>query len=327
MPRLRFRPDPYVVGILIAVACAFLFPVSGVWAGRFSLATKVAVALLFFLYGARLPREVVVAGLIRWRLHLLVLSITFIVYPLIGFAWTFVPTSVLAAPLVIGLVFMSCVPSTVQSNVALVARARGDIAAAVCSASASNLLGVFLTPALVGLLLRSEGAHISTSAVQGVVVQLLLPFAAGQVAHRWLGPVTARYKDKLTYYDRLTIMMIVYSAFSAAVIGGVWKQVAPQQFVLIVVICLSLFVAIFTLAIRSARAFGYPVEDEIVVGICGTQKGMAAGVPIATLIFPAATVGLILLPLLIYHQIQLIGCAIIAARYARRPVGKTSGGG
>jgi solute carrier family 10 (sodium/bile acid cotransporter), member 7 len=318
MPRLPFRPDPYVVGILIAVAAAFLFPVSGVGAERFSLATKIAVAFLFFLYGARLPREVVLAGLVRWRLHLLVLSITFVVYPLIGFGWTFVPTTVLAAPLVAGLVFMSCVPSTVQSNVALVARARGDVAAAVCSASASNMIGVFLTPALVALLLHSDGAHISADAITGVFIQLLLPFIAGQFAHRWLGPTLERYKARLAYYDRVTIMMIVYSAFSAAVVAGVWKQVAPAQFALIFVICLTLFILIFNLAIRAARAAGFAVEDEIVVGICGTQKGMVAGVPIATLIFPPETVGLILLPLMIYHQIQLIGCALIAARYARR---------
>jgi sodium/bile acid cotransporter 7 len=324
MAVLRFRPDPYVVGILVAVALAFTLPVSGVWAERFSLLTKLAVALLFFLYGARLPREVVLAGLIRWRLHLLVLGITFGLYPLVGTAWTLVPEALLTAPLVMGLVFMSCVPSTIQSNVALVARARGNIAAAVCSASASNLLGVVLTPLLVALLLHAEGARVSGDAVRGVFIQLLLPFALGQVAHPWLGRWTERFKGRLAYYDRLTIMMIVYSAFSAAVVGGVWRQVAPQQLALIIVICLALFVAIFNIAIRLARACGFAVEDEIVVGICGTQKGIAAGVPIASLIFPPSTVGLILLPLLIYHQIQLIGCAMIAARYARREGGDRS---
>lgn len=318
MPRFRFRPDPYVVGIVGAVALAFLLPVSGVWAERFSLLTKIAVALLFFLYGARLPREAVVAGLTRWRLHLLVLSITFVLYPLVGFAWSFLPATVLAAPLVTGLVFLSCVPSTVQSNVALVARARGDVAAAVCSASASNLIGVLLTPVLVAVLLRAQGVHISGDIVRGVFVQLLLPFVLGQVVHPWLARWTERYAGTLAYYDRVTIMMIVYSAFSALVVGGVWKQVAPLQFLLILAICLALFAAVFTFAVRAARVFGFRIEDEIVVGICGTQKGMVAGVPIATLIFPASGVGLILLPLLIYHQIQLIGCALIAARYASR---------
>lgn len=318
MAKVRFRPDSYVVGILAAVALAFVLPIRGEWAERFTLLTKVAIALLFFLYGARLPREVVFAGLIRWRLHLLVLGITFGLYPLISFGWGLLPESVLAAPLIAGLVFLCCVPSTVQSNVALVARARGDVAAAVCAASASSLVGVLLTPTLAGLLMHAQGAHVSLETVRNVFLQLLLPFALGQVVHPWLGPAIGRHKNKLTVYDRLTIMMLVYSAFSAAIIGGVWKQVAPHELAILIAICLTLFVLVFTISTRVARAFGFSVEDEIVVGICGTQKGIAAGVPIATLIFPAATVGLILLPLLIYHQIQLIACALIAARYARR---------
>jgi solute carrier family 10 (sodium/bile acid cotransporter), member 7 len=315
---MRFKPDPQIVGILAAVALAIVFPISGVWAERFSLLTKVAVALLFFLYGARLPREAVIAGLVRWRLHATVLSINFILFPLISLLWGFIPASVLAAPLIAGLTYFCCLPSTVQSNVALVASGRGDIAAAVCAASASNLLGVIVSPLLVGLLMRAQGAHVSIDAIQGIVVQLLLPFAAGQIAHRWLGAALEKRKGALSWYDRSTIMMIVYSAFSAAIVGRVFSQVTPVQLAIVVAICLVLFLSVFAFAVRLSRALGFPVTDEIVVAICGTQKGMVVGVPMASLIFPAASVGLIVLPLMIYHQIQLIGCAVFASRYAKR---------
>lgn len=318
MAALRFRPDPYIVGILAAVALAVVLPVRGAFVEPYALLTKIAVALLFFLYGARLPREVVFAGLIRWRLHFLVFAITFGLYPLFGIAAALAPVWLLPPALAAGFIYLCCMPSTIQSSVALVATARGDVAAAVCSASASNLIGVVLSPVLVGLFLHAQGGGVSLHAIEGIVLQLLLPFALGQIAHPWLGPWTQKYKGWLTPYDRGTILMIVYGAFSAAVVQGVWRSITPLQFVVLFVLCALLLAVVMTLAIRASRAAGFPVEDEIVVAICGTQKGLAAGVPMAALLFPAATVGLMVLPLMIYHQLQLMTCAVLAGRYARR---------
>ena len=314
----RIRPDPYILAILAAVALAIALPVHGAILPAFSIATKLAVALLFFLYGARLPTEAVIAGLKHWRLHALTLSITFIAYPLISLAWPFMPARILAPPLLAGMTYLMCLPSTIQSSVALVASARGDVAAAVCSASLSNIIGVFLAPALVAILMHAQGATVSPQAVRSILIQLLIPFIAGQLAHRWLGAALTRFKTALTAYDRFTIMLIVYGAFSAAMVGGVWKQVEPLQLIALVILCAALFALIMTLAIVSARRLGFKTEDEIVVAFCGTQKGMAAGVPMAALIFPAPQVGLILLPVLVYHQLQLIACAAMASRYNQR---------
>ena len=316
LPRL----DPYVVGIFLAVVAAAILPVSGALVAPYALATKIAVALLFFLYGARLPREVVFAGLIRWRLYLLVLAITFGFYPLVGLAALALPEPLLGSALTAGFVYLCCMPSTIQSSVALVATARGDIAAAVCSASASNLLGVVLSPLLVGLLVHAQGnGGVSLQAIQGIVLQLLLPFALGQLVHPWLGPWTQRHKKLLAPYDRVTILMIVYGAFSAAVVGGVWREVTWPQLIVLTALCGLLLAVVMTLSIRAARAAGFSVADEIVIAFCGTQKGLAAGVPMAALLFPPAAVGLMVLPLMVYHQLQLTACAVMAGRYARRP--------
>lgn len=313
------RPDPYIVGIFCAVVLAAILPVRGWAVAPYGLATKIAVALLFFLYGARLPREVVLAGLIRWRLHLLTLGITFIFYPLVGLATLALPEAILGSALTAGFVYLCCMPSTIQSSVALVATARGDIAAAVCSASASNLLGVVLSPILVGVLIHSQsGGGVSIEAIQGIVLQLLLPFGIGQLVHPWLGGWTQRNKKWLAPYDRATILMIVYGAFSAAVVGGVWREVTWPQIIVLTVMCGLLLALVMVLSIRAARAAGFPVSDEIVVAFCGTQKGLAAGVPMAALLFPPAAVGLMVLPLMIYHQLQLVACAVMAGRYARR---------
>jgi sodium/bile acid cotransporter 7 len=318
LPRL----DPYVTGIFLAVVAAAILPVRGGFVAPYALATKIAVALLFFLYGARLPRETVFAGLIRWRLHLLVLSITFVFYPLVGLAALALPEAILGSALTAGFVDLCCMPSTIQSSVALVAAARGDIAAAVCSASASNLIGVVASPVLVGLLVHAQGTGgVSIHAIEGIVLQLLLPFALGQLVHPWVGGWTQRHRRLLAPYDRFTILMIVYGAFSAAVVGGVWREVTWAQLIVLLVLCALLLALVMTLSVRAARAAGFAVEDEIVVAFCGTQKGLAAGVPMAALLFPPAAVGLMVLPLMVYHQLQLTACAVMAGRYARRAEG------
>lgn len=320
---MKFRPDPYIVGIIAAVALAIVLPVHGAGAATFSTVSKLAVGLLFFLYGARLAPDVVIAGLIRWRLHLLVLSITFVLFPLIGLGLPLLPSAILAPGLVAGMTYLTCLPSTMQSSVALVGAARGDVAAALCSASASNTLGVVVTPVLAALLLHAQGISISGQAIRDILIQLLAPFIVGQLVHRWLGPPLARFKQPLSWYDRFTILLIVYGAFSTAMVQGVWRQVAPLQFVALVLLCAALLAIILVVCRQAARLLGFRVEGEIVIVICGSQKGLAAGVAMASLIFKSAELGLVLLPVMVYHQLQLMTCAVLAGRYGRRNAAET----
>ena len=314
-----FRPDPYVVGILAAVAAAAVLPVHGDLVAPFGIFTKVVIGLLFFLYGARLAREAVLAGLMHWRLHLFILAVTFGFFPVVGAAAGHFLGGVFTSGLLLtGVLYLTCLPSTIQSSVAFVATARGAVAAAVCTASASNLIGVMLTPLLVGVLLSTQGVHVPLSAVESIVLQVLLPFVAGQLVHPWLGPLTARHGRLLTYYDRGSILLLVYGAFSAAVVGGVWKQISLRDLALVAIFDAILLAAVLLGITRLARRLGFAVEDEIVIAFCGSQKGLATGVPLAGLLFPAAQVGLILVPVMIYHQFQLISCAVLAQRYARR---------
>jgi solute carrier family 10 (sodium/bile acid cotransporter), member 7 len=314
-----FGPDPYVIGILAAVAAASVLPVSGSVVAPFSVFTKVIIGLLFFLYGARLAREAVLAGLMHWRLHLFVLAVTFGIFPLIGAGAGQLLDGVFASGLLLtGVLYLTCLPSTIQSSVAFVATARGAVAAAVCTASASNLIGVVVTPLLVGVLLRTQGVHVPLSAVESIVGQVLLPFLAGQIAHPWLGPSMQRHGRLLTFYDRGSIILLVYAAFSAAVVAGVWRQISLRDLALVALFDAVLLASVLLGITRLARRLGFAVEDEIVIAFCGSQKGLATGVPLAGLLFPAAQAGLILVPVMIYHQFQLISCAVLAQRYARR---------
>jgi sodium/bile acid cotransporter 7 len=313
------KPDPYIVAILLMVVLASLLPVSGHGAVWFGWLTKAAIALLFFLHGARLPREQVVAGLIHWRLHLLVLASTYLLFPLLGLLIVRLPETLLPAPLAAGVIFLCLLPSTVQSSIAFTSQARGNVAAAVVAASTSNLLGVVLTPLLVGLVLHTTTGGVSLKAVQDVAVQILLPFVLGQLARPWLQGWVARHAKLVSYTDRGSILLVVYGAFSAAVVGGLWRQVSALELGVLLAICVVLLTVVLVATVTAARMLGFSKADEIVIVFCGSKKGLATGVPMASILFPAASVGFIVLPIMLFHQIQLMACAVIAQRYGARP--------
>ncbi|HEX7758024.1 MAG TPA: bile acid:sodium symporter family protein [Caulobacteraceae bacterium] len=315
----RLRPDTYVLLIVGMVILASVLPVSGQAAKGFDLLTKVVIALLFFLHGARLSREAVVAGLVNWRLHLVVLGATFALFPVLGLALQQLPTTIMPTTLAAGVLFLCCLPSTVQSSIAFTAVARGDVAAAVCAASASNLFGIFITPVLAGFLLQAHGAGFSLPAVEAVVVQLLIPFLAGQLMRPVIGETLKRHGKMTTYVDRGSILFVVYGAFSEAVTHGIWRQVSALQIVILALVCMLLLAAVLAITAFGARVAGFSKPEEITIVFCGSKKSLASGVPMAGILFPPATVGLIVLPLMLFHQIQLMACAVIAQRYAARP--------
>jgi len=327
--RPAWLPDNFTLAILAAVVFASLLPASGRAAQAFDWLTTLLVALLFFLHGAKLSGEAVLAGLAHWRLHLTVLASTFVLIPALGLALQPLLQPLVGPELYLGVLFLCVLPSTVQSSIAFVSVARGNVAAAVCSASASNLLGMFITPLLAGLVLSRQGAEsaISLDAAGKIAVQLLLPFVAGQVARRWIGGWVARHKALTRFSDQGTIVLVVYTAFSAAVIEGLWRDVPPRLLVGLLFIACLLLALTLLLTTWGARRLGFDKEDEITIVFCGSKKTLASGVPMAKVLFAASAVGTMVLPLMIFHQLQLMVCAVLARRYAARPQEGEAGGG
>lgn len=314
----RFKPDWYLVLIILMAATASVAPARGETAVGFGWATKIAIALVFFLHGSRLSREAVVKGLTHWRLHLLVMSSTFVLFPAICVGLARLPPWITPPELAAGIIFLGCLPSTIQSSIAFVGIARGNVSAAVASASASNLLGVFLTPLLAGLLLGKQGS-ISAGSIGDIVVQLLIPFVAGQALRPWIGAFVSRHAKTLSKLDRGSILLVVYTAFSGAVVEGVWQRLSAWDLARLFVICLALLGAVLAITAIAARTFGFDKADEIAIVFCGSKKSLASGAPMAAALFPPAVAGVALIPLMIFHQIQLMACAAIAQRYAQRP--------
>jgi sodium/bile acid cotransporter 7 len=213
----------------------------------------------------------------------------------------------------------------VQSSIAFTAIARGNVAAASCSASFSNLLGILVTPALVALLMKVEGgAGVSLVSVEGILLQLLAPFVAGHLLRPWIGGFVGRHKSLLTVVDRGSILLVVYTAFGAAVVEGLWTRVSPGDLGRLFLLCLLLLGVILAATYMIARVMRLSPEDAIVLQFCGSKKSLASGVPMAGVLFPAAQVGVILLPVMLFHQIQLIACAMLARHYGERSAAESA---
>ncbi|MDX2390950.1 MULTISPECIES: bile acid:sodium symporter family protein [unclassified Streptomyces] len=311
--------DPYVLALLGTVGLAALFPVRGQAAGVANGVATGAVALLFFLYGARLSTREALAGLRHWRLHLTVLACTFVLFPLLGLAAGFLVPGLLTQPLHSGLLFLCLVPSTVQSSIAFTSIARGNVPAAICAGSFSSLVGIVLTPLLAAALLDSGSGGFSLDSLLKIVVQLLLPFLLGQVLRPWVGGFLVRRRQVLGYVDRGSILLVVHAAFSAGMAAGIWRQVSLPRLGALMVVEAVLLAVMLLVTWYGTKRLGFDREDRVAIQFAGSKKSLAVGLPMAGVLFgPQA--GLAVLPLMLFHQMQLMVCAVVARRRAQDPV-------
>lgn len=315
---IRARLDPYLLLLIGTVALAALLPASGKATGIVDLAVNLAVALLFLLYGARLKPEAIWSGLSHWRLQSLIFASTYVLFPLIGVAMTALLRGHLPGDIVTGLMFLCLLPSTVQSSIAFTSIARGNVPGALCSASLSNMLGVILTPILVSQLLPAASGGFSLKALEDIALQILLPFIVGQALRPWIGEWLLRHSLLTSIVDRGSVLVVVYAAFSAGMVAGIWHQLSPESIALVLLINLVVLALVIGITTWSSRALGFSKEDEIAIVFCGSKKSMAGGIPMAAILFPGHAIGLIVLPLMLFHQAQLFVCAVLARRYAAR---------
>ncbi|MFC9503390.1 bile acid:sodium symporter family protein [Streptomyces sp. NPDC057002] len=310
--------DPYILLLLATVGVAALFPARGSVADVASGASTAAIAFLFFLYGARLSTREALDGLRHWRLHITVLAATFVAFPLLGLAARGLVPVILTDPLYQGLLFLTLVPSTVQSSIAFTSMARGNVPAAICAGSFSSLIGIVATPLLAASLLGGSGGGFSADSLLKIVLQLLVPFLAGQLLRRWIGGFVTRHKKILGLVDRGSILLVVYTAFSQGMVQGIWHQVSPARLGALLVVEAVILAVMLLLTWYGGKALGFKREDRITLQFAGSKKSLASGLPMASVLF-GAHASLAVLPLMLFHQMQLMVCAVIAKRRSHDP--------
>lgn len=319
---LRRFFDNYTLLLLGMILLATFLPAQGQAAVFMTWLTRLAVGLLFFLHGARLSRQAILAGVMHWRLHGFVFSFSFLVFPFVGWLLQPVLRPLLGNELAMGMLYLCALPGTVQSAIAFTAIARGNMAASVCSASASSIIGIVVTPLLVLILLNLDASGAGFSFLDTLIsisLQLLVPFVVGHLLRPLIGEWLAGQHNWLGNIDKGSILLVVYTAFSASVVAGLWKQVPLNRLLWLTFACVVLLALVLVLTTWLARRAGFNKEDEITIVFCASKKSMATGVPMAQVLFSGALLGPMLLPLMIFHQIQLMACAQLAAHYAKRP--------
>ncbi len=327
-PRARlwsYRPDNFSILLVAVVIVATFLPARGQVVGLTDTVGWCGIVLLFFLHGAALAPSAIFAGLVQWRLQLTVLVSTFVLFPLLGLFVGLGSGIVITPTLYTGVLFLCCLPSTVQSSIAFTSIARGNVPASLCAATASNLLGILITPLLTGLLLSRESV-VSIDELDTIVGTLLVPFGLGQLLQRWIGGWVTAHRSTLSIVDRGSVLIMVYSAFGKSVTAGLWHSISGVELAILIGICLSILGTAMGALLATSRLLGFNDADTATVLFCGSKKSLITGIPMASILFPASTVGAIVIPLMTFHQLQLIVCGFLAARLQRRHARKATGG-
>lgn len=316
--------DTFLLCLVATILIATFFPCTGNGINFFQTLAIIVIGVMFFFQGARLSRRAIIDGMTNWRLHLAILGCTFMAFPLLGMGFHALFPTFLDTDTWTGLLFLCCLPSTVQSSIAFTSIGQGNVAAAICSATMSNIMGIFITPLLTGLVVHQSAS--TQGGITSIMLQLLLPFMLGQMAQPWIGGWVHRYKQVISMTDRASILIVVYTAFSEAVVQGLWHRVPAAQIGRIMVADSILLLTVLVLTTFGSRLLGFSRRDEVAIVFCGSKKTLASGVPMANVLFAGPMVGIIVLPLMIYHQIQLFVCATLARRYARSATGVRTDG-
>ncbi len=308
--------DPLVLAILGALVLGLVVPVRGVAADVFDDVRTAAIVLLFFLYGARMPTRDVLGGLRNFRLQGSMLAATFVVFPILGLLVQLLPASVLSDDLSAGVLYLTVLPSTVQSSVVFTSIARGNVAGAIMAATVSNTVGILATPLLVAALLGGALGGIGADSVGEILLELLLPFVVGQVVQRWIGRWLRAHGGLTRVTDRATILLVAYTSVSEAQTSGAWANVSVWALGVLVVVCAAVLAIMLALTWWGGARLRLNRPDRIALLMCGSKKSLATGLPMAAVLFAPAVAATIALPVIAFHQLQLATCAVVARRLA-----------
>ncbi|HEY5748442.1 MAG TPA: bile acid:sodium symporter family protein [Chryseolinea sp.] len=312
--------DGFLLALLSLILLAYLWPGPGLVTGPASLGSlaNYGLSAVFFFYGLRLSPKELRDGLSNWRLHLLVQAATFVLFPLLLLAVKpLVPQQ--ADLLWLGTFYLAALPSTVSSSVVMVSMARGNIPAAIFNASISSLLGVFITPLWMALFLSADVSGMDTSGIIfKLALQVLAPVLVGISLHSYFGGWALKYKKQLRYFDQSVILTIVYTSFCHSFAGHVFDQLSAMQIILLGALLALLFFTAYFILSAVARLAGLQREERVTLLFCGSKKSIVHGTVMSKVLFQqSAAAGIMLLPIMMYHALQLIFVSLIAQRMAR----------
>ena len=322
--------DGFMLALLAMIFLAWLWPFPGMKESPVPLSeiSTFAVSIIFFFYGLKLSPEKLRTGLVNWKLHVMVHLSTFVLFPLLALAFRPLFKTDESQTLWLAIFFLTALPSTVSSSVVMVSIAKGNIPAAIFNASISSLIGVFITPLWMGLVMDAGQGYASggqgspghfdlLSIVGKLSLQVLLPVCAGIALNKRWGHFAEQHKKYIRYFDQSSILLIVYTSFCESFGEHLFSSLGIKEIVFLGIGMLTLFFGIYFLLTFISNLLHFNQEDRVTAVFCGSKKSLVQGAVMSKVLFPGAQAGLMLLPIMIYHALQLIVASIIAQRMAR----------
>jgi sodium/bile acid cotransporter 7 len=308
----------FILSLFLAILLAYLFPTALIKL-PINLITDIGIGLIFFFYGLKLAPDELKLGFLNFKSHLLIQISTFLLFPLLTFLFIPFFEGGLTSELWLSIFFLGVLPSTVSSSVVMVAIARGNLPTAIFNASISGLIGILLTPLWMSFFMAKSGDFEFLEIIYKLCLQIVLPLILGLVLQQYLGKTARKHSKILGYFDKAVIVLIVYSSFSNSFNSGLFEIVKIYDLVKILAIVILLFFGMYALIGGLCKWFGFNLKDTITTKFCGTKKSLVHGSVMVKIIFgTSASVGIFLLPIMLYHILQLLVITIFAEKYRKR---------
>ncbi len=315
---MKIKIDGFVLSVIGVIGLAYLFPQWGTLESKIPIDTisSIGISLIFFFYGLKLSPAKLKAGLTNYRLHFLVQASTFMIFPILVLAFRPLIQNEEQEIIWLAFFFLAALPSTVSSSVVMVSIAKGNIPAAIFNASISGIIGVALTPLWMGLFVHNANSDFDfTDIYMDLIVQIILPVVIGVLLQRFFGEMAQKYTKYLTLFDKSVILLIIYKSFARSFDGDIFGSVSIWDLMLLFTGVLALFGILFFVTGFLAKKMGFNREDRITAQFCGTKKSLVHGTVFSKIIFGnVPTIGIILLPLMLFHAIQLLIISMIASK-------------
>ncbi len=315
---MKMKIDGFVLSIIAVIGIAYIFPQWGIPESKIPIDTisAIGISLIFFFYGLKLSPTKLKEGIKNWKLHLLIQASTFLIFPLLVLLFYPLIKNETQETIWLAFFFLAALPSTVSSSVVMVSIAKGNIPAAIFNASISGIIGVVLTPLWMGLFVQQTGTDFSiTDIYVKLIVQIILPVVFGILLQRFLGVFALKHSKLLTRFDKSVILLIIYKSFASSFADNLFSTVSILDLLMLLVSVFLLFGILFFLTVFLAKKMQFNTEDQITAQFCGTKKSLVHGTVFSKIIFGnMASIGIILLPIMLYHAIQLLIISIVASK-------------
>ena len=319
---MRIKLDKFVLAIIILIIVAYFFPEWGLDTSPvpLDLIGTIGISLIFFFYGLKLSPQKLKAGLSNYKLHILIQASTFLLFPLLILLFRPLIQNEEQEILWLAFFFLAALPSTVSSSVVMISIAKGNIPAAIFNASISGIIGIAITPLWMGLFVTERASDFDFSTIYSkLILQILLPVILGVLLQKYWGDFMRKHSSKLTLFDKTIILLIIYKSFAESFAENLFTSVSIIDLILLFAGVLAVFSIVFIITGLIAKLFGFNMEDRITAQFCGTKKSLVHGTVFSKILFGnMASLGLILLPLMLFHASQIMIISAIASRFARK---------